>query len=342
MKRILILLFAFCCLLSACGKKEETNIYNYIQSLDNLDNYVILGIYKGVEVQTIKVTDDDIELKKKEIQEKNSYYKKLDKDTVEPGDHVHISFITYLDGEAFKGGKGSDDIQVGDGKYAYPAVETGLIGMKLGNTKSISVTLPDDYYSQGLRGKTVQMNVTVEQIQEKEKTLPEITAEFVKEKYKLDSIDAFEKKLRADLEKEAEDKMYANAWKAALARCEMIEYPDGIIEKYVKAMEDHYTELAATYGADIEYIVGDYDEWKVEATEYAEAYYKSEIVMYSILDREFGREVSDKEYNERIKGYAEDEDITVEELKKKYSKDELITSMHWDKVMEFVWENRAQ
>ncbi len=342
MKRILILVLTVALLLCSCGKKEEADIYNYIRTLDNLDDYVLIGIYTGVEVQEITVTDEDVEKRKAEIQSQHSYYKKLDKTTVAVGDHVHISYVAYLEDKTFDGGTGEDDIVIGEGKYAYPVVETQLIGAKVGEKRIISVTLPDDYYSQGLRGKTIQMHVTVGQIQEKDKTFPEINEEFVKENYKLETVGEFDKMLREQLEKSAEDTMYTNAWKAAIDRCEMIEYPDGIVEKYVQEMEDYYTKEAAKYGAGIEYKVGNVEEWRVEATQYAQDYYKSEIVMYSILDREFGRKISDKEYNERLKGYAEERDMSIDELKEQYTKDYLITSMHWDKVMEFVWENRAK
>lgn len=344
MKKYLVFLVLVSLLLTGCAKKEkETDIFEYIQTLDNLEDYIIIGNYKGITVATISVTEKDVAKFKQDSQNKYAYFKPIeDKTRVEVGDNVNISYVSYLDNKAFDGGSGEADLVVGDGTFMFSSVETALIGLNVGSECSVQVLIPNDYFSIGLRGKTVTMKVTVNRIQEKEKTLPEINDEFVKEHFDLDSAKDFDAYVWDTLEKQAENTMMENAWKAALSNCEMIRYPDGIIEKYVKEMYDYYTELAAEYGAGPELYIGDdLEAWKAEATEYAEDYYKSEIAMYCILDREYGRKVSDSEYAAKLKEYAEDMGVTEKELEKVYSKNDIITSIHWDKVMDCVWNNRT-
>lgn len=338
MKKLLCLLLPLCLLLCAC-KEEITDTENYIQNLDDLEQYILLGAYKDVTIGRVEADDTAIAAYKATLQSKYAYYEKLDKASVEAGDCIHVSFVSYLNGEAFEGGSGEDDFVVGEGDFVFPEVEAMLIGIPVGQVASVDVTVPNDYFSEGLRGKLLRMNITVKQIQSAEKVLPELTAAFVKEKFGCESTEAFDTYVREQVEKNAEDEMMTNAWKAALANCEMIKYPDGLVEQYVDDMLAYYTEQAKKYDAGPEVLLGDLDEWRTEATDYAKDYYKSEIAMYAILDREFGRDIPTDEYNERLSGYAEDMGLTVSELKKNYSDNEIITSMYWDKVMELIWAN---
>ncbi len=341
MKRFALLLLALVALLCSCGENKGSD-EDIIKNLKDLDKYILVGDYKGVTVDIITITDTDVESRITSIQKEHAYFKKIDRTKVEANDNVHIKYTSYLDGKAFTGGSGEDDLIVGEGTYEYKEVEIQLLGATVGNPRTINVTLPDDYYSIGLRGKTIKMEVTVTQIQESKETLPEITDAFVKEKFDAKDVAEFKANVRKDLEKEAEDKMYTNAWNAALENCAIIDYPEGIIEDYVASMKAYYTEEAKKYGAGLEYIVGNVSEWEAEATQFAKDYYKSEIAMYYILDKEIGRDVSDEEYDKRLEAYAKEQEVSVKDLEKIYTKDELITSMHWDKVMEFIWENAVK
>lgn len=342
MKKLVLILLASLLLLCGCsgkGGNDEIDIDNHVKNLDNLEDYIILGDYKDISVTKVEVTEARITAYKNSLLEKHAYYKKLDKKVVEKGDNVHVSFVSYLNNQAFDGGSGEDDFVVGDGKFVFPELESSIIGMMVGNTASLQVTVPTDYFSAGLRGKTIRMAITVTQIQEKEKTNPELTAEFVKEKFSLESVEAFNAYVKEQVTQEVEDGMMEEAWKQALANCEIIKYPEGLIEKYVEEMLEYYTEQAKKYDAGPEIFVGDAEEWKVEATEFAEDYYKSEIAMFAILDKECGRDIVTSEYKKRLEGYAEDMNMTVSELKEEYSKEYLINSMYWDKVMEIIWES---
>lgn len=342
MKRTVLVLLAALLLLCSCSgnkKSDEIDIDTHIRNLDNIEDYILLGDYKDITVTKIEVTEARITAYKNSLLEKHAYYKKLDKKVVEKGDNVHVTFVSYLNGEAFDGGSGKDDFIVGDGTFVFPELESNIVGMTVGNASRLEVTVPNDYFSAGLRGKTIRMEIAVVQIQEKEKTLPDITESFVKTNFGLDSVKAFDEYVKEQVTKDAEDTMMEQAWKKALENCAITHYPDGLVEKYVEKMLAHYTEQAKKYDAGPEIFVGNVDEWRAEAEKFAKDYYKSEIAMYAILDRECGRDIPTAEYKKRLEGYAEDMNLSVSKLKEKYSKEELISSMYWDKVMEIIWEN---
>lgn len=350
MKKTLVLVLLLSFVLCGCGKgnktdkrEESIDVFTYIGTLEeDMEQYIILGKYKGVAVEEVSVTDADVESYKAELKKKYSYYKPLDKEKVEVGDHVNISYTAYLNGVTFDGGSTTANLIVGDGDFEFPEVEQHLVGAKVGSTVSTNITVPSDYFSQGLRGKTLKLEITVKQIQEKDKTDANIDDAFVKEHFGLDSAKDFDAYAKKQLEKKAQDTMYTNAWKAALANCEIIKYPNDIVYRYVEEMYNHYKKEAAKYGAGVEIFIGtDAQGWRKEAIAYAEDYYKSEIAMYAILDKEIGREVSNEEYKSYLEKYAKEEGISAEKLEEKHGKDDIITSIYWDKVMEFIWKNRV-
>lgn len=79
------------------------------------------------------------------------------------GDVVKIDFVGKKDGVAFDGGSASGQIvELGAGQY-IPGFEEGIIGMKLGETKEVNVTFPENYYEE-LAGKEAVFEITVQKI----------------------------------------------------------------------------------------------------------------------------------------------------------------------------------
>lgn len=80
------------------------------------------------------------------------------------GDTVVIDFAGYLDGEQFEGGTASDfPLKLGSGQFV-PGFEDQVVGMKVGETRDINITFPEQYVP-GLAGKDVVFKVTVKEIQ---------------------------------------------------------------------------------------------------------------------------------------------------------------------------------
>ena len=84
--------------------------------------------------------------------------------TAKIGDTVVIDFAGYLDGVQFDGGTASGfPLKLGSGQFV-PGFEDQLVGMKVGETRDINITFPEQYV-EGLAGKAVVFKVTVQEIQ---------------------------------------------------------------------------------------------------------------------------------------------------------------------------------
>ena len=82
---------------------------------------------------------------------------------VKNGDTVVIDFIGTVDGVAFDGGTATDyELVIGSGTFVDD-FEAQLIGMKVGETRNVEVTFPDEYSSE-LAGKDAVFKTTLKAI----------------------------------------------------------------------------------------------------------------------------------------------------------------------------------
>lgn len=94
------------------------------------------------------------------------------------GDTVHMNFKGMIDGEIFEGGTAEDvPLVLGSGSM-IDGFESGLLGAKPDDERTLEVTFPDDYRAEHLAGKDAVFEVKVLRVSEP--SLPEIDEEFAK------------------------------------------------------------------------------------------------------------------------------------------------------------------
>ncbi len=322
-----------------------------VNDLGDLSPYIKLGAWKGINIdKKVEVTEE----RKTEILNKNYLAKyATQEDTgaaAKEGDTVIIDYKGYFvdTGEAFEGGEAKDaDLVLGSGTFV-DGFESGIIGHSAGESFDIYLTFPEDYY-ENLANKEVRFAITLDKVTETVYPTPD---EKILKELKFDSVDA----LNAAVQEEAEQAVYTenltNVWAAVLKDAEIIKYPEelhkGHVDYFVSYYEGMYQYYATYYGVEYgEYIKMAFgmteEEFKADleknAKEYADGALKEELCAYAVADAAFGREVSDKEYEEFLAKYAKDNNTTVEELEKKYSREQVEENIIWDKVMVYLYEN---
>ncbi|MDF2888172.1 MAG: trigger factor [Lacrimispora sp.] len=182
---------------------------------------VTLGEYKGIEVTkaSAEVTEEDIEVELKKVQEQNSRLVTVEDRPVEDGDQTVIDFEGFVEGKSFDGGKGEDyPLTIGSHSF-IDTFEEQLIGKSIGEACEIDVTFPNEYHSTELAGKPAMFKVTVKEIKRKE--LPELNDEFAGEVSEYDTLEEYKNDIK---EKVAEKKQKAAA----------TENEDHVVEKVVE------------------------------------------------------------------------------------------------------------
>jgi len=115
------------------------------------------------------------------------------------GDQLIIDFVGKLDGVEFEGGKAEGaPLVIGSGQF-IPGFEDQLTGVKTGEEKTITVTFPEDYPAENLKGKEATFDITVQAVKVEAET--KVDEDFAKQ-LGLESLDKLKELLRGQLEQE--------------------------------------------------------------------------------------------------------------------------------------------
>ena len=191
------------------------------------------------EVENIEVSEEEIEKELKNIATSFATTKISNKDTLEKGLIGVIDFTGYIDGKKMENGSATSyPLEIGSNTF-IPGFEEQLIGMKVGESKKIKVTFPENYGNKELANKEAEFEVTLQEIQEK---IPaEINDELAK-KY-LNKEDATLEELKEKVKKMIEDRKKAEIFapkKEQILECLVKKYeidlPEGIVEKELEIM----------------------------------------------------------------------------------------------------------
>lgn len=126
-----------------------------------------LGDYSQIVVEkpVAEVTSEDVDRMIEVFRKQRGTWETVER-AAQEGDQVTIDFVGTRDGEAFEGGSGEDqELVLGSGRM-IPGFEDGLIGSKAGDEKVLSLTFPEDYHSEELKGAAVEFRVTVKEVKE--------------------------------------------------------------------------------------------------------------------------------------------------------------------------------
>ena len=98
------------------------------------------------------------------VEERRAYSDKPGGATAETHDRVTIDFDGTIEGVPFEGGEGRD-IQVALGSNTFlPGFEDQLIGVSVGDKRTVRATFPEAYAARALAGKAAEFDVTVKAV----------------------------------------------------------------------------------------------------------------------------------------------------------------------------------
>lgn len=278
------------------GKTVEAGVSRLV-SVDNVDKYITLGEYKGLILDnTVEViTDDDVQARiDQELQDKAEAVS----DGAQEGDLVTVNYVGTIDGETFDGGTANNyDFIIGNGGM-FQEFEQGVIGMKKGETKEISIDFPSDYSDSTLAGKKADYKVTVQNV----RRAPELTDEWVTKNTDYTTVEEYREGTRKTLEKEARESagevLKNTAWNTVLENTEVKEYPEADVENAIsefrKSMEVYAKQADMTLEEFVESQGISQDAFDEQSCQYAEGKVKQNLIVQGIMDAE-GLSLDDKE-----------------------------------------------
>jgi trigger factor len=154
----------------------------------------------SVEKPVVEVSDADVDEAVKRIADQSRpYAAKTEGARAENGDRVTINFKGSINGEVFEGGTGEGiQVVIGAGQF-IPGFEEQLIGIGVGETRTLKVSFPKNYASEKLAGQPAEFETTATAIEAPGETV--IDDEFAKT-LGLESLDKLKEAARGRLESE--------------------------------------------------------------------------------------------------------------------------------------------
>ncbi|MDY3919372.1 MAG: trigger factor [Candidatus Limivivens sp.] len=302
--------------------------------------YVKLGDYKGVAITKIKteVTDEALQDEIDMTLEDNAEYNEITDRGCQNGDLINIDFTGTIDGEEFDGGSATDyDLELGQG-YFLEDLEAGIVGMKTGEEKEITIIFPEEY-DEELGGKETVFQVTLNSIYEV--ILPEYNDEFVASISDFSTTAEFEEDLKQSLyEQTEESNNYMagyDALAAAVANATFSGYPQELYDKCKESYDEMNAMYAEMFGMDVE----DFELSEEETKETVEQMVYEKMVITTIAEKE-KLTVSEDEYKDYVNSlYADYGYDSAEDFEADYSKDSIMEELQQSKVQDFLVKNAS-
>ena len=131
---------------------------------------ILTPAYKGIEVTGISedVNDEDVEKQIDNLRNNYATLEAVEEDKpVEKGDYVIIDFEGKIGEKDFEGNSAQDyTLEVGSGTL-FEGFEDGLILMKKGENKKITLKMPEQIPDKEIAGKEAVFSIDLKEIKEK-------------------------------------------------------------------------------------------------------------------------------------------------------------------------------
>lgn len=292
---------------------------------------VTLGQYKGLEVEkeSEEVKPEEVDKYINEVLKSKAELEVLEEGTLENSHLAIIDFEGFLDGEPFEGGKAENySLEIGSNTF-IPGFEEQLVGMKIGEEKTITVTFPEDYQAEHLKGKDADFKVKLHEI--KQRVIPELSDVIVKE-LDIEGINTAEEYRNFILEKLQTEKkqMVENTFIENLVTkaCEnaQTEVPQGLIDDELNVAVSQLENQAKQYGLTADQLLAfngmTLEQYKEQLQVSAKKRVLERIVLRKISEVE-NFEITEEDINNQYEELAEMYRMDVENVKQQIAVEQL-------------------
>lgn len=202
-------------------KEDDFKVYNIVEMNEgdievgkdasieftvDVDPEFDLPEYKGIAVTVpeVEVTEKDVEDMIYTLRSQRADF--VEKEGgAEESDYVQLGYEGFLDDKPLAETVSDQPLftkqsstweEAGTDRADFPGLAEGLVGLKKGDEKEITVNFPDDFRVEALQGKSVLYKVNISEVREKK--LPEMDEEFFKA-MNIESEEQFRENVTKDL-----------------------------------------------------------------------------------------------------------------------------------------------
>lgn len=304
--------------------------------------------YKGLEAERpmVRVTDEAVAQELSNIRERNARIITVEDRAAQMGDTAVFDFEGFFNGEPFEGGKAENySLVLGSGNFV-PGFEEQLVGHNAGEEFDITITFPEDYQAEHLAGQDTVFKIKLNEIKEKE--LPELDDEFAKDVSEFDTLDEYKQNIKETLEKngvkKAEEVFIANIQSALIDKMDA-DIPDAMymnrVDDLMSEMDMDLRQRGLSLDIYMKYTGMDVNSFRAQFQPRAERQVKLRLALEKVAELE-NIEVTEEELNKEYEGIAADYKMSVEDVKKAISEENLKKDIAIDKAMNLVKETAVE
>ncbi len=312
---------------------------------------VTLGDYKGIEVEKIDiaVSDEEIQAEMDKERERNAREITVDDRALQENDTAIIDFEGFMDGEAFEGGAGTNHALVIGSHSFIDNFEEQLIGMNIGEEKTVNVTFPEQYQAEELAGKPAEFKVKLNEIKVKE--LPELDDDFAQDVSEFDTLAEYKDDIKKNITEKKEKEAAAKKEDAVINKIienASMEIADPMVDAQVNQMMNDFAARLQQQGLGIQQYFQFTgmnqsklaDQMKPQALSRIQA----RLVLEKVAEVE-NLAASDEDYNKELERMSETYKMEIDKLKEiidEASEKQIREDIAVSNAAKFVTENAVE
>lgn len=272
----------------------------------------------------------------------------LEERSAQNGDVAIIDFEGFVDGAPLQNGAGkSHNLELG-AKQFIEGFEEGVVGMKVGQTKTLSLNFPEQYHAADIAGKPVDFKVTLTGL--KQKRLPEVNDEFVSQMMsqgggstgEQQTVESLKKTIRTDLEQTETKRIEGdlkNRLLKALVALNPVEVPSSMLTEQKQALKDDMKKRMQEQGMSENDFEAYAEKWDADFESTAAEMIQSGFLIDAIAKKHDLR-WSDEDLDKKFAEFAGQTGIDQARIKEFYSRPEQLNRLTYtiteEKVIEFL------
>ncbi len=304
--------------------------------------------YEGLELtkSDLTISDERINERIESMRQRLARLEPVEgREVAQSGDWAQIDFTASIDGQPFPGSEAKDiTVEITEGELVRGNVKQ-LEGVKVGETKEIDYTFPEDYDEPSTKGKTAKFAISLKGL--KHQVTPEVNDDLAKELGGGENLEELKAKVRGQLEKsqktELERKEREELFEKLVAK-NPFEIPRAMTERATDSMLRGALRSLTQTGIDPRMLQLDFDKLREEMRPKAELEVKASILLDAIAEKH-GITATDEDQEKKLEELAAESGLPLSQVRKQLkdsdAKEALAGRLREEKTIEFL-KSRAK
>lgn len=306
---------------------------------------ILLSDYKGLEIKKERFNADEaaVDAEIQRMRENMAQLVPFEDGAVAQGHVLTVDYRFSIADHPEEDSSGQDaQVELGPGRL-LPGLEEGLLGMRVGETKDITVTLPEGHGNAEVAGKQGTFAVTLKEIKHKE--LPELNDEFAQQFGDFETLAEMRIKL-TEMREQQELERIKTELKVrvidALIEKNPLEVPDSMVRRQVEFMLENMKERLKSQRLSLEMMGLDEESFKLRYWDEATQKVKGGLLVMALVERE-NIAVTDEDMEARFVQIAAGNEEMVARIREFYAgqanaRNSLVAELKEEKAIAYLLE----